>query len=102
MHIPCIHQLLLLHERALLQATDSDDARHPDPIPYPNPNPDQATDSDDARHPNPIPYPNPNPDQAADSDDARHVLLDSSGAAELKVAPLLQAFLYDPQRLRDL
>ena len=37
--------------------------------------------------------------QAADSDDARHVLLDS---AELKVAPLLQAFLYDPQRLRDL
>ena len=82
MHIPCIciYQLLLLHERALLQATDSDDARHPDPIPYPN----------------------PNPDQAADSDDARHVLLDSSGAAELKVAPLLQAFLYDPQRLRDL
>jgi len=37
--------------------------------------------------------------QATDSDDARHVLLDS---AELKVAPLLQAFLYEPQRLRDL
>lgn len=36
--------------------------------------------------------------QAADGDEARHVLLDS---AELKVAPLLQAFIYEPQRLRD-
>jgi hypothetical protein len=32
-HTPCIYHLLLLHERALLQAADSDNARHPNPIP---------------------------------------------------------------------
>ena len=36
--------------------------------------------------------------QAADYEDVRHVLLD---ATELKVVPLLQAFLFDMQRLRD-
>ena len=37
--------------------------------------------------------------QAADAEDARHVLHDAS---ELKVVPLLQAFLFDEQRLRSL
>ena len=37
--------------------------------------------------------------QAADAEDARHVLHDAS---ELKVVPLLQAFLFASDRLRDL
>ena len=36
--------------------------------------------------------------QAADYEDVHHVLLD---ATELKVVPLLQAFLFDLQRLRE-
>jgi len=36
--------------------------------------------------------------QAADYEDVHHVLLD---ATELKVVPLLQAFLFDVQRLRE-
>ena len=36
--------------------------------------------------------------QAADAEDARHVL----HASELKVVPLLQAFLFASDRLRDL